>query len=111
MLEEESLFGEESPEQIAQLIREQDPYVWSIRETALIAVVNEIRNDEEALAEMENNETFSILESMYAYTSGYHSTSRAEYEARNRAYKLFRARLAREGKLLENLDLVQDMPL
>ncbi len=111
MLEEESLFGEETPEQIAQLIREQDPYVWSIRETALIAVVNEIRNDEEALSEMEENETFQILESLYAYTRGYHYTPESEYEARNRAYKLFRARLAKEGKLIENLDLVQDMPL
>jgi hypothetical protein len=110
MLNENSLFGEESPEQIAQLIREQDPYVWEIRETALIAVVNEIRKDEEALAEMENNETFSILESLYAYTAGFHHTQKEEYEARNRAYKLFRAKLAREGKLVENLDLVQDMP-
>lgn len=111
MLEEESLFGEESPEQIAKLIREQDPYVWEIRETALIAVVNEIRNNGESLAEMEGNETFQILESLYAYTQGFHRTLKAEYEARNRAYKLFRARLAREGKLLENLDLVQDMTL
>ena len=110
MLNEESLFGEESPEQIAQLIRDENPYVWEIRETALIAVVNEIRNDEEVLAEMENNETFSVLESLYAYTDGYHRTLKGEYEARNRAYKLLRARLAREGRLLENLDLVQDMP-
>ena len=111
MLEEESLFGEESPEQIAQLIREQSPYVWQIRETALIAVVNAIRNDEESLSEMVGNETFQILESLYSYTQGYHYTPKSEYEARSRAYKLFRARLAREGKLIENLDLVQDMPL
>lgn len=109
MLSENSLFGEESPRQIAQLIREQDPYVWEIRETALIAVVNLIRQDEEFLAELDGNETFAVLESLYEYT-GFHSQTRAEYEARTRAYKLFRARLAREGKLIENLDLVQDMP-
>lgn len=110
MLKEESLFGEESPRQIAQLIREQDPYVWSIRETALIAVVNIIRQDDELMAEMADNETFAEMQALYNYGRGYHIPQKEEYEARSRAYKLFRARLAREGKLIENLDLVQDMP-
>lgn len=110
MLEDESLFGEESPKQIAELIREQDPYVWSIRETALIAVVNLIKKDEEMLSEMADNETFAEMQALYGYGQGYHIPQKAEYEARSRAYKLFRARLAREGRLVENLDLVQDMP-
>ena len=110
MLDEDSLFGEESPRQIAELIRTEDPYVWSIRETALIAVVNIIHQDDELMAEMADNETFAEMVTLYGYGKGYHIPQKEEYDARSRAYKLFRARLAREGRLLENLDLVQDMP-
>lgn len=105
----ESLFGEESPRQIAQMILDEDGSVWKVRESALIPVVNRIQEilDDYGLT-LEDNETFSELKSLYLYGKGYHKTLQDEKDALQRAYKVFAYRLSQQGKLAENLDLTRN---
>ena len=108
MFEEESLFGEESEKQILEMISQEDEYVWEIRETALISVTNKIARDEELLEQFRFNETYRTLYKLYAYGRGYHRTTYAEYRKLNRAYTFFRNQLAKQGKLIENMDLFME---
>lgn len=105
MINTESLFGEESEQQIVDLIENQDSYVWRIRETSLIAVVNKIGSDEELLEKFRFNETYRTLYQLYAYGKGYKKNNSIERKKLNRAYTFFRNQLAKQGKLIENLDL------
>ena len=105
----ESLFGEESPRQIAQMILDEDGSVWQVRESALIPVVNKIQTilDEFGL-EMESNETWKEMKSLYLYGKGYHKVLQSEKDALQRAYRLFAYQLSKQGKLAENLDLTRN---
>ena len=105
----ESLFGEESPRQIAQMILEENKDVWQVRESALIPVVNKIQAilDDYGL-EMDDNETFTELKSLYLYGKGYHNSLQSEKDALQRAYKIFAYQLSKQGKLAENLDLTRN---
>lgn len=105
MFNQESLFGEESEQQIADMIAENDSSVWNIRETSLIAVVNKIGSDEELLEQFRFNETYRTLYQLYAYGKGYHRSNSVEKAKLKRAYVMFRNQLAKQGKLLENMDL------
>ncbi len=109
MFDENSLFGEESPAQIAQMIVDNDAKVFNIRESAIIPVVNRFQKaiDENEIEDF-TNEVFEELKSLYLYGKGYHRQTKAEIDKRQRAYKLFRFQLAKKGKLTENLDLCRD---
>ena len=109
MFDEDSLFGEESPAQIAQMILENDANVFNIRESAIIPVVNRFQKaiEDEEIEDL-TNEVFEELKSLYLYGKGYHRQTKEEMERRQRAYKLFRFQLAKQGKLVENIDLCRD---
>ena len=114
-LEEDSLFGEETVEQIYEMLKDVEEYgtpsvikdIFNIRESVLISAVNKII---EYLEETEfdlSSETWAELKALYLYGHGYNQT-KAEMERRQRAYKLFRFQLAKQGKLVENIDLCRD---
>lgn len=109
MFDEDSLFGEESPAQIAQMIVENDSAVFNIRESALIPVVNRFQQaiDEEEIEDF-TNEVFEELKSLYLYGKGYHRETEDERQRRWLAYSKFAWELAKQGKLTENLDLTRD---
>jgi hypothetical protein len=91
------------------MILEENADVWGIRESALIPVVNKVQAilDDYGL-EMENNETWEELKSLYLYGKGYHKALQSEKDALQRAYKVFAYRLSKEGRLAENLDLTRN---
>lgn len=109
MFNEESLFGEESPAQIARMIEKNDSAVFNIRESALIPVVNRFQKaiDEDEIEDF-TNEVFEELKSLYLYGRGYHRETVAERKRRWSAYSRFAYELAKQGKLTENLDLTRD---
>lgn len=109
MFDENSLFGEESPAQIAQMILDNDAKVFNIRESAIIPIVNRFQKaiDEEEIEDF-TNEVFEELKTLYLYGKGYHRQTKTEIDKRQRAYKLFRFQLAKQGKLTENIDLCRD---
>lgn len=105
----ESLFGEESPRQIAQMILDEDGDIWNVRESSLIPVVNKVQtvlNDYSL--ELDNNETWQELKTLYLYGAGYKNESANEKKARWHAYARFRYQLAKQGKLNGNEDLCRD---
>ena len=104
----ESLFGEESPRQIAQMILEENKDVWQIRESALIPVVNKIQDILDDYGLELKNETFETLKGLYLYGNGYHKVLQDEKDALQRAYKVFAYKLSQQGKLAENLDLTRN---
>ena len=115
-LEQNSLFGEETAAQIYEMLKDVEEYntpdtiktLFNIRESVLIAAVNKINT---YLEEMEfdfTSETWEELKSLYLYGKDYHRQTKAEIEKRQRAYKLFRFQLAKQGRLTENLDLTRD---
>lgn len=115
-LEQNSLFGEETAAQIYEMLKDVEEYntpdtikaLFNIRESVLISAVNKINA---YLEEMEFNfssETWEELKSLYLYGKGYHNRTAEEDRKRQRAYKLFRFQLAKQGKLTENIDLCRD---
>ena len=128
-LNDVSLFGEETEQQVFNLIKEieylKDGFgnvpeslkaeedrltseIFRIRESVLISATNKINSFLE-----ENEKDFSCqiwqeLKSLYLYGAGYHKQNTAEKDALNRAYKLFRYQLAKKGQLVENLDLCRN---
>ena len=109
MFDENSLFGEESPAQIAQMIVQNDSAVFNIRESAIIPVVNRFqRAIDDGEIEDFTNEVFEELKSLYLYGKGYHRETADERGRRWSAYSRFAFELAKQGKLAENLDLTRD---
>lgn len=128
-LNDVSLFGEETEQQVFNLIKEiedlKDGFgevpeemkaeenrltseIFRIRESVLISATNKINSFLE-----ENEKDFSCqiwqeLKGLYLYGAGYHRQTTAEKDALNRAYKLFRYQLAKQGQLIENLDLCRN---
>lgn len=129
MLNDISLFGEETEQQVFNLLKEiedlKDGFgdvpeglkaeenrlidnIFRIREAVLISATNKINQYLE-----ENEKEFSCqvwqeLKNLYLYGAGYHRQNTAEKDAIKRAYKFFRYQLAKQGKLIENLDLCRD---
>lgn len=130
MLNDISLFGEETEKQVFNLLKEVEELqngfgiipeelkaeenrltadIFRIRESVLVSAVNKINSFLE-----ENEKDFSCqiwqeLKSLYLYGTGYHRQNTAEKDAIKRAYKLFRYQLAKQGQLIENLDLCRDV--
>lgn len=109
MFEDISLFGEESPAQIAQMIVENDSAVFNIRESALIPVVNRFQKaiEDEEIEDF-TNEVFEELKALYLYGNGYHRETVDERKRRFSAYSRFAFELAKQGILSENFDLTRD---
>ena len=115
-LENNSLFGEETAAQIYEMLKDVEEYntpetikaLFDIRESVLIAAVNKINTYLEESEFSLSSETWTELKSLYLYGQGYHRQTKTEIERRQRAYKLFRFQLAKEGRLKENLDLCRD---
>lgn len=130
MLQSVSLFGEETAEQIFNLLREIEDLpnafgefpkvakieekrlikaVFDVREMVLISAVNAINRffEETETAEF-TNDTWQELKSLYLYGKGYHKALQDEKDALQRAYRLFAYQLSKQGKLAENLDLTRN---
>ena len=115
-LEQDSLFGEETVEQIYEMLKDVEEYgtpsvikdIFNIRESVLIAAVNKINTYLEETEFDFSSETWMELKALYLYGQGYHNQTKEEMERRQRAYKLFRFQLAKQGKLVENIDLCRD---
>lgn len=115
-LEQDSLFGEETAAQIYEMLKDVEEYntpdtikaLFDVRESVLIAAVNKINTFLEETEFDFSSETWEELKSLYLYATGYHRQTKAEIDKRQRAYKLFRFQLAKEGRLTENIDLCRD---
>ena len=115
-LEQDSLFGEETTEQIFEMLKDVEEYgtpsvikdIFNIRESVLISAVNKINAFLEESEFSLSSETWTELKSLYLYGKGYHDRTEDEDRKRRNAYKLFRYQLAKQGKLVENIDLVRD---
>ena len=127
MFDEESLFGEETTAQIYEMLKDiedlkdgfgacQFPQeekrltnaIFQIRESVLIAAVNQINAFLEESEFSLSSQTWTELKALYLYGKGYHNRTADEDRKRRNAYKLFRYQLAKQGKLIENLDLCRD---
>lgn len=115
-LESNSLFGEETTEQIFEMLKavEEDGTpsvikdIFNIRESVLIAAVNKINAFLEETEFDLNSETWTELKALYLYGQGYHRETADERKRRWSAYSRFAYELAKQGKLSENIDLTRD---
>lgn len=129
MLNDVSLFGEETEKQVFDLIKEVEDLhngfgevpeemkaeenrltseIFRIRESVLISATNKINSFLE-----ENEKDFSCqiwqeLKSLYLYGGNYHRDTAEERRKRFSAYSRFAFELAKQGILTENLDLTRD---
>lgn len=115
-LEQDSLFGEETTEQIYEMLMDVEEYntpetinaIFNIRESVLISAVNKINAFLEEVEFDFSSETWTELKALYLYGEGYHRETADERKRRWSAYSRFAYELAKQGKLTENIDLTRD---